>query len=96
MDMSDADDTLAPETKDENDVRHELPPATFTFPDYSLRLQAELNIGLLAVVRKQTRGNLSVDEQRTPGSSATELRFRRVQQKVQAADQPANESRQTA
>ena len=44
--MSDAEETLVPDTDDE-DTRPELPPPDFDFLVYSLRLQAELNLGLL-------------------------------------------------
>jgi len=45
--MSEADDILAQEHDDEDDSRPELPPPDFDFLVYSLRIQAELNIGLL-------------------------------------------------
>jgi hypothetical protein len=51
-DMSE-DDHLEPETDDEDDVRPELPPPDFDFLVYSLRLQAELNLGLLPFGEKR-------------------------------------------
>lgn len=116
MDMSDADDRLAPDSFEENDSLPKLPAPDFEFLVYSLRLQAELNMGLLpfgenrkpdfelgrhnidllAMLQEKTKGNLSVQEQRSLDNSVTELRFRWVQQKERVADQPANESRQTA
>ncbi len=45
--MSEADDKLALDHDDDDDSRPELPPPDFDFLVYSLRLQAELNIGLL-------------------------------------------------
>ncbi len=47
MFMSDVDDLLAPEMDDDDDTRPELPAPDFDFLVYSLRLQAELNMGLL-------------------------------------------------
>jgi hypothetical protein len=54
MDMSDEDEILDPDNEDEGDIRPELPPADFDFLVYSLRLQAELNIGLLPFGEKRT------------------------------------------
>src|SRR6202142_1118020 len=85
-----------------------LPPPDFDFLVYSLRLQAELNLGLLpfgenrkpdfepgrhnidllAMLQEKTKGNLSLEEQRSLDNSVTELRFRWVQ----ARDQHANET----
>lgn len=45
--MSDAEEQLVQDEDDDDDVRPELPPADFDFLVYSLRLQAELNMGLL-------------------------------------------------
>jgi uncharacterized protein DUF1844 len=109
--MSDADDKLAPE-QDDDDSRPELPPPDFDFLVYSLRLQAELNIGLLpfgekrkpdfelgrhnidllAMLQEKTKGNLSLDEQRSLDSSVTELRFRWVQAREKHAKEQAIES----
>ena len=106
--MSEADDILAPEQDDDDDSRPELPPPDFDFLVYSLRLQAELNIGLLpfgemrkpdfelgrhnidllAMLQEKTKGNLSVEEQRSLDNSVTELRFRWVQAKEQQANEP--------
>src|SRR5579863_4762314 len=93
------DDRLAPDTDDADDIRPELPPPNFDFLVYSLRLQAELNLGLLpfgekrkpdfdlgrhnidllAMLQEKTKGNLSIEEQRSLDNSVTELRFRFVQ-----------------
>ncbi|SRR6266699_2399463 len=86
-------------------ARPELPPPDFDFLVYSLRLQAELNLGLLpfsasgdektepdfdlarhnidllAMLQQKTKGNLSLEEQRSLDNSITELRFRFVQAK---------------
>ena len=84
--------------------RPELPTPDFDFLVYSLRLQAELNLGLLpfggddedggpgvdfdvarhnidllSMLQEKTKGNLTIDEQRTLDNSVTELRFRFVQ-----------------
>lgn len=78
-----------------------LPPATFEFLIFSLKMQAEMRlmgdaetageeplpdlpaarhaIDLLAMLEEKTRGNLSLEEQRSLGNSLTELRFRYVQ-----------------
>jgi hypothetical protein len=103
--MSEADENLLPDTEDEDESRPELPPADFDFLVYSLRLQAELNLGLLpfgdkrkpdfelgrhnidllAMLQEKTKGNLSIEEQRSLDNSVTELRFRWVQAKDQHA-----------
>src|SRR5436190_10938503 len=93
------------ETHGAQETRPPLPPADFGFLVYSLRLQAELNLGLLpfgqageekiepdfdlakhhidmlGVLQEKTKGNLSIEEQRTLDNSLTELRFRFVQAK---------------
>lgn len=98
-DMSEADENLVPDTEEEEGARPQLPPPDFEFLVYSLRLQAELNLGLLpfgekrkpdfelgrhnidllAVLQEKTKGNLSIEEQRSLDNSVTELRFRFVQ-----------------
>src|SRR5271163_3198438 len=46
--MSDAEDNLLVDTEEEDEgSRPELPPPDFDFLVYSLRIQAELNLGLL-------------------------------------------------
>jgi len=45
--MNEADDNLGHDAHDDNEFRPELPPPDFDFLVYSLRLQAELNMGLL-------------------------------------------------
>jgi hypothetical protein len=45
--MSDESETASEELEDDDGSRPELPPADFDFLIYSLRLQAELNLGLL-------------------------------------------------
>ena len=45
--MTDLFENKAAENADDDDSRPELPPADFDFLVYSLRLQAELNLGLL-------------------------------------------------
>ena len=85
----------------DGDSRPELPPADFDFLVYSLRLQAEINLGLLpfgekqepdyelarhhidllAMLQEKTKGNLTLEEQRSLDNSVTELRFRFVQTK---------------
>jgi hypothetical protein len=103
--MSEADENLVPEVDEGEEsaesegTRPELPPANFDFLVYSLRLQAELNLGLLpfgdkrkpdfelgrhnidllAVLQEKTKGNLTIEEQRSLDNSLTELRFRFVQ-----------------
>jgi hypothetical protein len=50
MDMSDEDENIAEDLEDDDDSsdsRPALPAADFDFLVYSLRLQAELNLGLL-------------------------------------------------
>ena len=113
--MSETDDQLAADSRDpehETDVRPELPAPDFDFLIYSLRIQAELNIGLLpfgekrepdfdlgrhnidllAMLQEKTKGNLSIEEQRSLDNSVTELRFRFVQ----AKEQHAKQNQQTA
>lgn len=97
--MSEADENLVPDNDEAEDGRPELPPANFDFLVYSLRLQTELNLGLLpfgdkrkpdfelgshnidllAMLQEKTRGNLTIEEQRSLDNSVTELRFRWVQ-----------------
>ncbi len=110
--MSEVDENAILDTdegpEDEAGTRPELPPADFDFLVYSLRLQAELNLGLLpfgdkrepdfelgrhnidllAMLQAKTKGNLTMEEQRSLDNSVTELRFRWVQAKEQAAQQP--------
>jgi Domain of unknown function (DUF1844) len=103
--MDEADDNQDPDAQDDNEFRPELPAPDFDFLIYSLRLQAELNMGLLlsgenhkpdfdlgrhnidllAMLQQKTKGNLTVDEQRSLDSSITELRLRFVQAKQQTA-----------
>ena len=113
--MSDAEENLthAADRNDADDVpRPELPPADFDFLVYSLRLQAELNLGLLpfgdkrkpdfelgrhnidllAMLQQKTKGNLTIEEQRSLDNSVTELRFRWVQ----AREQQAAEAQKTS
>ena len=114
------DDRLAPDTDDADDTRPELPPPNFDFLVYSLRLQAELNLGLLpfgekrkpdfdlgrhnidllAMLQEKTKGNLSIEEQRSLDNSVTELRFRFVQaremQPKEEAAEPDKEKQQSA
>jgi hypothetical protein len=45
--MNEADDNLGHDARDDHEFRPELPPPDFDFLVYSLRLQAELNMGLL-------------------------------------------------
>jgi len=45
--MSESADTTQPDFPDSDDFRPALPAADFDFLIYSLRLQAELNLGLL-------------------------------------------------
>src|SRR5689334_25324073 len=83
------------------ETRFPLPPASFEFLIFSLRAQAEMQLGLMhfgeeekpkpelelarhtidmmAVLQDKTKGNLSLEEQRTLDNSITELRFRFVQ-----------------
>jgi len=58
-----------------------LPPASFEFLAESLRLQAEMQMGLmrLGADQEKTRGNLNLEEQRLLENSLTLLRFRYVQ-----------------
>ncbi len=105
--MSEADENLVPDVDEGEELaesegtRPALPPANFDFLVYSLRLQAELNLGLLpfgdkrkpdfelgrhnidllAVLQEKTKGNLTIEEQRSLDNSVTELRFRFVQAK---------------
>ena len=51
--MSEAEDQLEFDDDESGDSRPELPPADFDFLIYSLRLQAELNIGLLPFGEKR-------------------------------------------
>lgn len=111
--MSEADETLAPDHADQPEDRPELPPPDFGFLVYSLRLQAELNLGLLpfaekrkpdfelgrhnidllAMLQEKTKGNLSMEEQRSLDNSVTELRFRFVQaRETHAREQQAKEN----
>jgi hypothetical protein len=54
MDMSEAVENLVTDhDHDDDDSRPELPPPDFDFLIYSLRLQAELNIGLLPFGEKR-------------------------------------------
>jgi hypothetical protein len=95
------------ESASEPESRPELPAPDFDFLIYSLRLQAELNLGLLpfgenqkpdfelarhnidllAMLQAKTKGNLSLEEQRTLDNSVTELRFRFVQARQQPPGQ---------
>ena len=114
--MSEAED-IQPAGPDEHEGRPELPPPNFDFLVYSLRIQAELNMGLLpfgekrepdfdlgrhnidllAMLQEKTKGNLSLEEQRSLDNSVTELRFRFVQAREQhSEDQHAKENQQTA
>ncbi len=97
--MSEADDNQLIDSDEMPGGRPELPPADFDFLVYSLRLQAELNLGLLpfgdkrkpdfelgrhnidllAMLQEKTKGNLTIEEQRSLDNSVTELRFRWVQ-----------------
>jgi hypothetical protein len=96
-----AEDAL--DTSQSPTERPELPAPNFDFLVYSLRLQAELSLGLLpfggnddgspridfdlarhnidllGMLQEKTKGNLSLEEQRTLDNSVTELRFRFVQ-----------------
>jgi len=115
--MSDADDKLATEyDEQEDDSRPELPPPDFDFLVYSLRLQAELNMGLLpygeerepdfelgrhnidllAMLQEKTKGNLSLEEQRSLDNSVTELRFRWVQARDKHAQELADSQPQAS
>jgi len=62
-------------------------------PEPNLPL-AQHAIDLLAVIEQKTRGNLTLEEQRLVENSLTELRFRFVQIKEQAAahDEPGKET----
>ena len=114
------DDRLAPDTDDADDFRPELPPPNFDFLVYSLRFQAELNLGLLpfgekrkpdfdlgrhnidllAMLQEKTKGNLSIEEQRSLDNSVTELRFRFVQareaQPKEVTAEPEKQDQQSA
>ncbi|HEX5432127.1 MAG TPA: DUF1844 domain-containing protein [Bryobacteraceae bacterium] len=96
-----------------SDTGFPLPPPTFEFLVFSLKTQAEMQLGLfsfgspeekaeepdlnaarhaidmLAMLSEKTRGNLSIEEQRLIENSLTELRFRFVQVRDQAAKKPA-------
>jgi hypothetical protein len=105
--MIEADDQLGADAQDDDGFPPELPPPDFDFLVYSLRLQAELNMGLLpygeerrpdfdlgrhnidllAMLQQKTKGNLTIDEQRSLDNSVTELRFRFVQAREQHAKQ---------
>ena len=96
---------IAGEDHADDTPRPELPPADFDFLIYSLRLQAELNLGLLpfgdktrpdlelgrhnidllAMLQQKTKGNLTMEEQRSLDNSVTELRFRWVQAREKQA-----------
>jgi hypothetical protein len=114
--MSESED-IQPAEPQEFEGRPELPPPNFDFLIYSLRIQAELNMGLLpfgekrepdfdlgrhnidllAMLQEKTKGNLSMEEQRSLDNSVTELRFRFVQAKDQhSKDQHEKENQQTA
>ena len=84
-----------------SDTDFSVPPATFEFLVFSLKVQAEMRlmgdveiegkepvpdlvgarhaIDLLSMLEEKTRGNLSLEEQRSIENSLTELRFRYVQ-----------------
>lgn len=51
--MNEADDNLAADIHDDDEFRPELPPPDFDFLVHSLRLQAELNMGLLPYDEKR-------------------------------------------
>ena len=79
--MSEADEILALDIDDEDDSRPELPPPDFDFLVYSLRLQAELNMGLLPFGEKRKPdfdlGRHNIDllamlQQKTKGNLDTE------------------------
>ena len=55
---------------------HFGPPEEKPEPDFDL---ARHSIDLMAVLQEKTRGNLSIEEQRTLENSLTELRFRYIQ-----------------
>lgn len=67
---------------DDNESRPELPPADFDFLVYSLRLQAELNLGLLPAMEDSSEPDfdlarhnidlLAVLQQKTKGNLTTE------------------------
>ena len=57
-------------------------------PDLML---ARHTIDLMAVLHEKTKGNLTLDEQRMLENSLTELRFRFVQARDEAATRPASE-----
>ena len=50
--MTDLFENKAAENADDDDSRPELPPADFDFLVYSLRLQTELNLGLLPTMEE--------------------------------------------
>jgi hypothetical protein len=103
--MSDVAGFMPQEPLSAEESRPALPPPDFDFLIYSLRLQAEMNLGLLpfnenqapdfelarhnidllAMLQEKTKGNLSIEEQRALDNSLTELRFRFVQAKEEAA-----------
>lgn len=84
-----------------------LPPASFDFFVVSLKMQAELHMGLvkvpgaedtppdlrlarhsidlLGMLQEKTKGNLTMEEQRTLDNSLTELRFRYLQAAQESA-----------
>ena len=88
-----------------------LPPATFEFLVFSLKMQAEMRldqefrhvsfslarhtIDMLAMIAEKTKGNLSLDEQRLIENSLTELRFRFVQVS-ESTPKPATEEKSSA
>lgn len=51
--MSEVDEKQGPDAPDDDEFRPELPPPDFDFLVYSLRLQAELNMGLLPFGEKR-------------------------------------------
>jgi len=57
-------------------------------PDLML---ARHTIDLMAVLHEKTKGNLTLEEQRMLENSLTELRFRFVQARDEAAKRPASE-----
>jgi len=79
--MTDLFENKSAENDDEDGPRPELPPADFDFLVYSLRLQAELNLGLLPMEDAATpdfdlaRHNidlLAVLQQKTKGNLTSE------------------------
>jgi hypothetical protein len=51
--MSEVDDNLVPDTDDQPSFQPEMPPANFDFLIYSLRIQAEMHLGLLPFGEKR-------------------------------------------